>query len=131
MTEHIHDYYMYANILLPLQSTDGGMISKAKGLAPSSSNVTKSTSALPPATKNTKNDEIKTRDNKMKKTGSSSTIITDPKKRLMVEEAKGKVRPDQINYLFQGSGGSIVVVFREKKGIIDRRGLSSTIDNGI
>ena len=55
--------------------------------------MTKSTSALPPATKNTsnKNEDIKIRDNKMKKTGSASTIIPDPKKRLMVDEAKGKV----------------------------------------
>ena len=75
------------------QSTDGGMISKARGLVSSSSNVTKSTSALPPATKNTsnKNDEIKIRDNKMKKAGSSTTTIANPKKRLMVEETKGKV----------------------------------------
>ena len=77
------------------QDTDGGIITKPKTVyvAPSSSNVTKSTSALPPATKNTsnKNEEIKTRDNKMKKAGSASTIIPDPKKRLMVDEAKGKV----------------------------------------
>ena len=69
------------------------MITKPKAVAPASSNVTKSTSALPPATKNTsnKNEEIKIRDNKMKKTGSATTIISDPKKRLMVDEAKGKV----------------------------------------
>ena len=75
-----------------IQETDGGIITKPKTVASASSNVTKSTSALPPATKNTsnKNEEIKIRDNKMKKTGSASTIIPDPKKRLMVEE-KGKV----------------------------------------
>jgi hypothetical protein len=68
------------------------MISKPNVVAPSSSNVTKSTSALPTTTKNTsnKNDEVKIRDNKMKKTG-SATIIADPKKRLMIDEAKGKV----------------------------------------
>lgn len=76
------------------------MISKPNVIAPSSSNVTKSTSALPTTTKNTsnKNDEIKIRDNKMKKTG-SATIIADPKKRLMVDEAKGKVTNE-------GEGGS-------------------------
>ena len=89
--------YMY----LPTQTTDGGMISKPKGLAPSSSNVTKSTSALPPATKNTsnKNDEINVRGNKMKKVG-SSTAIPDPKKRLMVEEAKGKVSEMDDVYMY-------------------------------
>ena len=77
------------------------MISKPKGLAPSSSNVTKSTSVLPPATKNTsdKNEETKIRDNKMKKAG-SSTAIQDPKKRLMVEEAKGKVSEMDEVYMY-------------------------------
>ena len=74
------------------QSVDGGMITKPKGLTSTSSNVTKSTSALP-STKSTtnKNDEVIYRDNKIKKAGPSTSNIHDPKKRLMVEEAKGKV----------------------------------------
>ena len=82
-------FFIALTLYVLIQATDGGMISKPKGLAPLSSNVTKSTSALPPATKNTsnKNDEI---NKKMKKVG-SSTAIPDPRKRLMVEETKGKV----------------------------------------
>ena len=89
---HVHNIII-CYLSLYTQETDGGIITKPKTVASTSSNVTKSTSALPPATKNTsnKNEDIKIRDNKMKKTGSASTIIPDPKKRLMVDEAKGKV----------------------------------------
>lgn len=76
------------------QSTDGGMISKAKVPTPSSSNQTTPTTSQP-TTKNTsnKNDELNLKENNkmIKKTGPSTSNIHDPKKKLMVEEAKGKV----------------------------------------
>ena len=71
------------------QFTDGAKISKPKSLS-SSSNATKSTSALP--LNNGKNDEVADQDNKMKKAGLSTSNVMDPKKRLLVEENKGKVR---------------------------------------
>ena len=81
------------SMYLHTQSTDGGMITKPKGPPPPSSNVTKPTST--PATKNTssnKNDEIKIRENKTKPN------VHDPKKRLMVEEAKGKVLYEDVRH---------------------------------
>lgn len=66
---------------------DGATISKTKNMV-SSSNVTKSASDLP--SMSNKNDEVIHRDNKLKKAGSSTGNVLDPKKRLMVEEAKGK-----------------------------------------
>ena len=71
-----------------MQCVDGAVITKPRSIS-SGSTVTKSSSALPSVTKN---DEVVHRDNKLKKSGSSSNNIMDPKKRLMVEDTKGKVR---------------------------------------
>ena len=77
------------HLIIQTQFVDGATISKTKNMV-SSSNVTKSTSDLP--SMSNKNDEVIHRDNKLKKAGSSTGNVMDPKKRLMVEEAKGKVR---------------------------------------
>ena len=73
-----------------MQCVDGAVITKPRSIS-SGSNVTKSSSALPSVTKN---DEVVHRDNKLKNSGSS--WIMDPKKRLMVEDTKGKVRGQRI-----------------------------------
>ena len=73
-----------------VQDVDGATLTKPKSMT--SSNVTKSASSLSSTNKSNKNDGVVHREHKMKKSGSTSNNVIDPKKRLMVEEAKGKVR---------------------------------------
>ena len=62
--------------------TDGARMSRPKGLAiAASSNISKSTSVLLSATNNSnKNEEVVHRENKLKKVGSSTTNLHDPRR---------------------------------------------------